>query len=67
MERTCVHATFFLSFVYASALNTATYWPFHYYEARTLLRLGVSVRHRHDTYDSIELCDFIKLLSVLVC
>jgi len=44
------------------------------YEARTLLGLGVSrcwtcisVRHRHDTYDYIELCDFIKLLSVTVC
>jgi len=43
------------------------------YEAQTLLRLDVSlcqtrvdVRHRHnnDTYDYIELCHFLKLLSV---
>jgi len=46
------------------------------YEARTLLRLGVSlcrtrigVWHRHDTntYNYTELCHFIKLLLVSAC
>jgi len=46
------------------------------YEAQRFLGLGVSpcrtrigVRHRHDTdtYDSIELCDFLKLLSESAC
>jgi hypothetical protein len=44
------------------------------YEARTLLRVGVSVSdtvrvggHRHDTYDYTELCHFSKLSSVSPC
>jgi len=42
------------------------------YEAHTLLELGVSryrirVVSNTDKYNHTELCDFLKLLAVLVC